>query len=448
MLRFAIVFLFLTVWHSFATPDTNRHVILITIDGCAAFYFEDTKAPLRNVRKLAAEGVVASGMRVANPAVTWPNHTTLVTGVRASRHSVLVNALLLPDGKCGITREPERTQSELIAVPTVFDILYKKGFITAGINWPCTPGSKTLHFNFPDVQNQLRYTTPQLIEELQAEKILDDSSAEAFKNKTGPKRDEIWAKAACHVMRVHRPNFMLLHFLVSDSIQHQLGPQCPEAYEALGRIDQHIGDLLKTLDGIGLREKTSILITADHGFSRVHRLIVGATVLRKAGLLETADGKSRVQFVAGGGTAFIYLNSAATAQTDRKTVIELFAEHEGIDRIIEPRQFSKYGYPDPRKHHGMGDLVLVAKDGYGFSGLDMLRESVIPTRDGGIGVHGYLASNSKMNAIFVAAGPEIAHGKKIGLIDNVDVAPTVAHLLGERFKGTDGKVLKAILAKD
>ncbi|MEO5802914.1 MAG: ectonucleotide pyrophosphatase/phosphodiesterase, partial [Verrucomicrobiota bacterium] len=220
-----------------------HHVILITIDGAAAFYFDDPKAPLLNLRKLAAEGVVAKGMKVSNPSVTWPNHTTLITGVSPAKHSVLYNGLMLPDKNGALQRDPERSQTELVAVPTVYDFLHKKGFSTAGINWPCTKDAAALDYTFPDVQNQLRYTTPQLIQELTAAKILDDSSEAAFINKSGTKRDEIWAEAAGYVLQKHRPNFMLLHFLFADGTQHRFGPQTTEAYEALDSIDQHIGKL-------------------------------------------------------------------------------------------------------------------------------------------------------------------------------------------------------------
>ncbi|MDB6029044.1 MAG: Type phosphodiesterase / nucleotide pyrophosphatase [Verrucomicrobiales bacterium] len=427
--------------------DTNQHVILITIDGGAAYYFNDPKAPIPNLRKLAARGVVAKGMRISNPAVTWPNHTTLITGVAPAKHSVLYNGLMVRNEKGGLSRESEKTQAELIAVPTVFDFLHGKGYSTAGVNWPCTVGSKTLDITFPDVQDQLRYTTPRLVKELMALKILDDSSEAAFMNKTGAKRDTIWANTACHLLRTQPPNLMLLHFLQLDSTQHQFGPQGPEAYAALGLIDQHIGEVLQTLDETGLRQRTSILVTADHGFARVYKHIVGITVLREAGLLDKPDGKSRVQLISEGGSAMIYLHSKETKEADRKSVIKLFKKHEGVDQIIEPKDFARLGYPSPETNPGMPDLVLAAKDGYAFSAMDLLEKTIVPVGERGQGAHGYLSSNPKMNALFIAAGRGIAKGKKIGLMNNIDVAPTVAHLLGQEFPGADGKVLKSILAK-
>jgi len=64
---------------------------------------------------------------------------------------------------------------------------------------------------------------------------------------------------------------------------------------------------------------------------------------------------------------------------------------------------------------------------------------------GSPGSHGYLSSNPRMNAVFVASGRGIKRGAKLDVIDNRDVAPTMAHLLGQKLPRADGKVLKEIL---
>src|SRR4051812_19556465 len=121
MLRTLIAFVIaakLTAGIAAENSTKNNHVIVITIDGGAAFYLKDPKALIPNLRKIAAEGVVAEGMKVSNPAVTWPNHTTLVTGVSPAKHSLLYNGLMVPDKKGGLTRESERSKTELVTVPT------------------------------------------------------------------------------------------------------------------------------------------------------------------------------------------------------------------------------------------------------------------------------------------------------------------------------------------
>src|SRR5919109_5394384 len=71
-----------------ANPD--RHLIVVSIDGLAAYLLDDPKAPIPTIRQLAYEGRYAEGgMKVSNPSVTWPNHTSMITGVRPEKHGVL-----------------------------------------------------------------------------------------------------------------------------------------------------------------------------------------------------------------------------------------------------------------------------------------------------------------------------------------------------------------------
>ena len=63
-------------------PAADRIVVLISVDGLAHYYFDDPKAEMPTIRALAAEGARADMMKVSMPSVTWPNHTTLVTGAQ------------------------------------------------------------------------------------------------------------------------------------------------------------------------------------------------------------------------------------------------------------------------------------------------------------------------------------------------------------------------------
>src|SRR5271157_5147851 len=74
-----------------AGPDAGRIVVMISVDGLAAYYLDDPKAEMPTLRALAAAGARASMMKASTPTVTWPNHTTLVTGVTPARHGVVGN---------------------------------------------------------------------------------------------------------------------------------------------------------------------------------------------------------------------------------------------------------------------------------------------------------------------------------------------------------------------
>jgi predicted AlkP superfamily pyrophosphatase or phosphodiesterase len=437
------------------SASTNHHVILITIDGAAAFYLKDATMPLPTLRALAAEGAVAEGMRVANPSITWPNHTTLVTGVYAEKHSVLFNGVLVrPGDGLNVRVDPRRDKADLVAVPTLFDRLHQKGYRTAGINWPCTRNSGTLDVDFPDSPDMINFTTPKLVEELVAAGHLANNTATNFNRQSAPRRDQIWTEAAAHVIRTRKPNLMMFHLLITDGVQHRHGPRTMAAQTALALADMHVRDLMNAVNQAGIRERTTVFIVADHGFETSTNTIHPNVVLRKAGLLETnlmstnpPTYKARVQIISEGGTALVYFTNPQTKAQDRARAMELFRGTEGIAEILEPKTFAELGLPSPDKNPQMGELVLVPKPGYAFSNNAGGDDAVTPVtlNSGGLGNHGYLASNPNMNAIFIASGRGIKRGVKLGIVDNRSVAPTMARLLGQEMPGADGKVLSEIL---
>lgn len=393
---------------------------------------------------LAREGAQAEALRVSNPSVTWPNHTTLVTGVHSDKHSVLFNGVLIRPGPGEPVRiEGDRDQADLVAVPTLYDHLRRAGYRTAAINWPCTRGADTLDDNFPDVPDQIRHTTPRLRAQLIGLGILDDTEDLSFRRKSAASRDQVWTAAAVHLLRTRRPNLLLFHLLITDTIQHAHGPQSPAAYTALALADAHLGELLRAVETAGIRERTTIFIASDHGFAKPTKLISPNVVFRKAGL-QRASPRRRAQAISEGGTAFVYLTAPETREEDQAKVIELLGEHEGIAEILGPDQFPALHLPDPAKNPQMGDLILVAKDGYAFSNESYEDESITEITFAA-GSHGYLSTNPRMNGVFIAWGRGIKSGVKLGMVDNVDVAPTIAELLGQQLPQADGKVLSEIL---
>src|SRR5262245_50487984 len=108
--------------HAQAVPAKERCVVVISIDGLPAWAWDDPKLPMPTLRKLAREGILAKGMTVSNPSITWPNHTTLVTGVRPAKHGVLFNGFPVRQGeRAPVKIEPGHDKSELVHAVTVYD---------------------------------------------------------------------------------------------------------------------------------------------------------------------------------------------------------------------------------------------------------------------------------------------------------------------------------------
>lgn len=431
-----------------AAPLKDRHVVVICVDGLPAYLFDDPVASMPTIRALAAQGVRAKGMTVSNPSVTWPNHTSLTTGVRPEKHGVLFNGMLERPG-LGLPVKVNgfKDKSELVRVRTIYDALHTAGLTAAAINWPCTRNSDSLVDNFPDVPETFKHTTPQLIAEMKQAGLLTDRDISDFGKLSGPARDRIWTDAVCHSIRTRKPNLVLFHPLNVDGTHHKYGPQSPAGYTAVAFADTLVRDVVQAIDDAGIREATTIFVVSDHGFTLIPKTLQPNVVLRQAGLL-TVEGNqittARAQVIPEGGIGMLYLTVPDKLDEQRQQIIKLFQGREGIVEVLTPDQFSKYGLPQPRDYPQMADLILVAKDGYGMSATATGEDFVI-TSEGTPGTHGFLSTNPKMNATFIATGKGIRHGETIEGVENIDLSPTIAQLLGIDFPNVDGKVVDQAL---
>jgi arylsulfatase A-like enzyme len=432
--------------------ENERHVIVVCIDGLASYLRDDPKAPLPTLRRLAWEGCVAEGgMKVANPSVTWPNHTTLVTGVWPEKHGVLANGVLVRGASdVPVFVDPKRDQRELVRMPTLIDVAHAAGLRTAEINWPCTRGSKSLDDSFPDVPDAVVHMSPRLRGELIDAGLLADDTQASFAANSVVGRDLVWTEAACHVIRQRKPNLMFIHLLNVDSTHHLLGPQSAAGYTANAYADACLAKIVAAIGDAGMGEQTTLIVLADHGFTTTPSAICPNLLLRQKKLLTVTAGKiqdARVHVIPEGGVGLIYCTHPGEEAEDLKRVQDLLAGQEGVDQILLPDQFAAFGLPHPREYSQAPNAVLVAKDGYGVSGTvegEAFVQSSAQAK-AALGQHGFISTLRKMNAPLVLSGRGIKRGGKLQGVENIDVAPTIASLLGLKEFTADGKPLEAAI---
>ena len=146
-----------------------------------------------------------------------------------------------------------------------------------------------------------------------------------------------------------------------------------------------------------------------------------------------------------GGAAFIYIREGADRAKVMAEVKKAFTGVDGILRIIGSDEFEKYGVADPKVDPHAPDMILFAKEGYtlGDTAAGELPFKDKPERKGS---HGHDANIPHLHATFVVWGAGIKSGAKLGEISNLDVAPTIAVLLGLPFPNVEGKPLTGVLA--
>jgi predicted AlkP superfamily pyrophosphatase or phosphodiesterase len=435
-----------------AAPANDRIVVLISIDGLANFYFDDPKAEMPTIREMAAKGARADGMKAVLPTVTWPNHTTLVTGVRPAKHGVLSNSYFDRETNKVVVLlwDPLLDKEEIVKVPTIYDLAKQAKMKTAAVCWPGSRGAKTLDWTVPAVDsNELFYAygTPSLWKEFDAAGIPHSGEAEGFLPGRGEERDSVHVDMFNEIVRLHRPQLALLHLLELDHIQHVKGPQSPEAYRAIKFVDDCILRVRETLDA-EFKGRATVLLVSDHGFLPFQQVVQPNVLLQKEGLLE-AEGKviksARVRAVGSGGSTFLYILDQLNRDELIKKARTLFEGAEGFASFIAEKDFAKYGMADPKRNPQMADVVLTAAEGYSLSDAVNGDLVYLPKSENIRGTHGYDPNLPQLKATFVAWGAGIKSGARLGPIANIDVAPTIAALLGIKMKGVEGDSLRLAL---
>jgi predicted AlkP superfamily pyrophosphatase or phosphodiesterase len=416
-------------------------VILITLDGFPARALQDPRLPMPTLRSLAASGAVATAMRPINPTVTWPNHTALMTGVDASQHQVMANGLIEFPGGGAPEVEPWVDKDKLVHARTLYEAAAEKGLTTGQVDWVAIYGAKGVQWQFgekPDIQDSI----PQ---ELISRGIVTREQVEEFGENSSPAwRDEIWTDAAVDIIEKHTPNLLLLHLLETDSIQHEYGPLTPAAYAAYAYADHCLQRVVEAVQRAGILDRTTFIIASDHGFTTYTHTISPNAALLNLGLIHQ-EGKKYVGEVwvkAEGGAASLYIRDANQRVQIMPRLKEYFSKMPGIEHVYTNEEARSLGLPSDAVSDQAPQLYLAAAPDYAFS--DEITGPLTHTNPAR-GQHGYLNSMPDMQALFVASGAAIKPGIHLGVVSNLQVAPTIASILGVQLPDAKEPSLKEIL---
>lgn len=406
----------------------DRMVIVISLDGFPAYDLEDAKQPIPTLRRLMRAGTWAR-MRTINPTITWPNHTAMVTGVHADEHGLLVNGTILRTHSWPPVKvEPKINKERMVHVPTVYDAAHQAGLTTAQVDWVAIHNAPTITWAFSE------WAAPDgpVEREMMDRGALTRDEVENFTRFNIVRRDQVWTKAAAYLIKEHQPNLLLFHLLTLDSTHHRYGPNTLAATTAMAFLDSCVARVTEAVHQAGLTDRTTVLVVSDHGFKAYTNQIRATVALAAAGLARAA------YVLPEGGTGFLYLNATNSPEVSRK-VLERLKSVEGIAEVILPERFHTLGLPLPQQDPQMFDALLTARPGYAFSGATGgAVTAAVPQQAGS---HGYLASDPDLDAIFIASGYGVKAGAKLGEVRSIDVAPTIAKLLGLPLPTAKGKAL-------
>lgn len=423
-----------------------KYVVLVTIDGFRPDFYMDPSWATPNLRKMKDSGVCARGVNSVFPSVTYPNHTTIITGVPPAKHGVYYNAPFEPNGASG----QWYFSYDSIKVPTLFDAVRKAGKKSANVIWPVSVGSP-IDYNIPDIWSPKSKTdrreitgantTPATLWKEIQEKATGTLEAADF-NMIGHEliMDENVARMGAYIIKTYKPVFTTLHLACTDHYEHEQGREGHLVRKAVAGADRGLGTIIEALERAGIMDSTVIIVTGDHGFLDIKTSFQPNVLLAQQGLIKDIKKDNwKAQFHTSGGSAFLHLKDKSDIQTlnqVRQLLNNLPSEQKKLFKIIERKQLDAIG-ADPNAALAI-TMLNNATVGGGTTGA-----LVKPAKGG---THGYYPDFKEIQTGFVAYGPGLAKGAVINEMNLTDVAPIIAQLLGLEF--TPSKIPAGILKKN
>jgi predicted AlkP superfamily pyrophosphatase or phosphodiesterase len=369
-----------------ATPTAEGPpiTILISLDGFRPDYLERGETP--TLTRLATEGVRAS-MRPSFPSVTFPNHYTLVTGLRPGRHGVINNRMEDPDRPGVVFTLPDRAVAAdpiwwRDGVP-IWVTAENQGVRTGTMFWP---GSDyELHGRRPSRWRTFDQSLPGFARVDILLSWLDLPEAE-------------------------RPSFYTLYFDLVDTAGHRYGPDALETNAASAEVDAAIARLVEGLNARGYAGRVNFVIAADHGMAP-----------------QAAD-------------AIIDLDARITPQQARVIwdgqftgIAPIAGQEQAVEAALLGRSehgecWRKSELParfDFSTHPRIPAIVCMADLGWRYRSTQLPQYSSVAP-----GAHGYDPEAPEMAATFIAYGPAFRSGVTLETFDNVSVYPLLARLIG------------------
>lgn len=377
---------------------------------------------LPNLSRLRARGVFCNRVQTIYPTITYPIHNSLVTGCYPDAHGIGHNRAF--EFNKDSANQRWHCNAREVRVRTLHEAAKAKGLDVASILWPTTAQSKAIRRNFPEGH-------PLPKESMIARMLLDGSPlwilrmyrkyGKLLKGAQEPELDAFVTAVCEDLYASHRPpDVLTVHLLDADINRHRFGASSEEARKAMIRLDCCVGRIYQALEKRHLLKDTLFCVVSDHGQQDVYE-----TVPLDAQLQEACGARAQTL----GMGAYIYAEDEAAA----REALDVFREEWHIGHIYEEEELQRL--------HAPKDVHLAVDAAPDVAFVDEDEEEPL-------GDHGFPVTDSAAQALFFLSGPGICRGKQLEKLDLVDIAPTLAMLLGLSLPEAQGKTRTDVMVSD
>ncbi len=374
-----------------AVVATTPKLLLVSIDGLRADMLDRGITP--NLSRIAHDGVRARWMTPSYPSLTFPNHYTLVTGLRPNHHGIIHNSMQEEAlGRFQVNLPEAVTDSRWWGGEPIWVGAEKAGLRSATWSWP---GSEAAIQGVRP--SQWRVYSPDVPLADRVDDVL------RWVGDDGP----------------DAPRLVTLYMEQVDKAGHHYGPDSPEYAAAIVQVDTAIGRLLDGLAARGLDDSTNLIVVSDHGMAQVPD---GQTIAVE----DMVDPAIASNVSTGQSIGFAPLPGKQAAA--EAILLGAHANYDCWTRQTLPARW-EYG-SNPR----IPPIICQMHEGWNA----LTRERLAERKPGDRGSHGYDNALPSMRAIFIARGPSFKQGATLPGFDNVDLYPLMTRLLGIPAAPNDG----------
>ena len=357
------------------------YVVLVSFDGFRHDYLARYDTP--SFDHVAHTGGGADALIPVYPSLTFPSHYSIATGLYPERHGIVGNRFFDPGrGEAYHYLNTSTVQDGTwYGGEPIWVTAETQGMVAAAMLFVGTEaavgGVRPTFWTPYDTRGSHRQRVDQVV---------------------------AWLSLPAHA----RPHLITLYFSAVDGAGHDAGPASPAVEDAVRQVDNALGRLLDGLGMLPYGDQVSVVLVSDHGMGSVDPGLV-------TDLGEIADLRNTHVVVTGPGANLFVGGDADRARTVRDDINDGLRGGRAYlrDEVPEALRYRA----DPR----IGDVVVVAEPG---AMIGMGGSSPPPP-----GMHGWDPRHPDMHGIFLATGPEIAPGRRVGPVESVHIYPFLARLL-------------------
>ncbi len=422
-------------------PVQASPVLLISVDGLRpGDVLEADKRGLKipTLRRFVREGAWASGVRGVLPSLTYPSHTTLITGVSPARHGIVANQTFDP---LQINAAGWYWYARDIKVPTLWEAAKGAGLSVGNVHWPVSVGALGIDWNLPQYWRTGHDDDAKLLELLSTSGLLrglEQAQGEPYAQGIieDIDGDENRARFAVRLIADHAPQFLTVYYTAYDHQQHQDGIDTPSAHAVLERIDAAVAKVIAA--ELKVHPDAVIALVSDHGFAPVsHETNLFHAFIDNGLITLGPDGKIqswKAMPWPSGGSAAIVLARPDDAMTKASVAALLAAlqcdSQSGIAAIVDADAIKAMG-GNPAASFYVNFQIGTSAGSFADQGKGLFG---VPKSKG---THGWFPAAPEMRASFMIMGPGVPKGRALGEIDQRAIAPTLAGIMGAKLSDAE-----------